>query len=692
MTTEVLEDEHYRVEVGPHGEIRSLLVKEWQVEVIAEPRLAEGFRINLPLPGRLDHYLHSKDQRCELVRVSERRLEIRTDQLLSDLDTFAVRACFTIELSTDGCAFSASVDNDSSYPLAELWFPILGGLHGLGERAATRCITPGYTEARVVDVFGSPAPNALGRERPCHEFCYPGDIVMPWISIGNADTARALYVAELNRLQRRISLVLEQVPGLHGAMSGDNWPSDDELGGDPAGVVLSKVAYPHTRAGRFESGTTLLCAHAGDWHESAKIYRAWFLHHFPLRTSPSWLRREPAWFSSILYQPEDRVIATLEEYGSWLEDAIAIGVTTGELIGWDKGGIERDYPEYVPEERLGGWAGYRDLVRRVHGAGGRLLTFVNYQVLDSCTAWYRDDLHRFRRMDSFGQTENWMAWGYSTLKAATGADVRRHVPASVAVPGFRELIDGYLLRLVHEGADGFQIDKLCVAGQLDFNPGHRREPDLPMCEDLVQAVESAYRACREVNPDFALAAEAGSDRFVPFVDVFYRAATPSDISPLRYAFPEWTACIHVSSPFDFTSINAAMMLGAVLVVEPFNYTRPVSHRAFAPAARYLTECLRIRREYLERIFLADYLDDRQATVASTSESKTLAYRVHAHWRTGQRAIVVTNTGRQPVEYEYALPGATETGAMLVEPFATARGIPTCGQLILPGERFQLILE
>jgi hypothetical protein len=357
-----------------------------------------------------------------------------------------------------------------------------------------------------------------------------------------------------------------------------------------------------------------------------------------------------------------------------------------ELLGWDKGGIERDYPEYIPDERLGGWDAYRRVIERVAAADGNLLTFVNYQVLDACSPAYEQELHRFRRMDSFGQTENWMSWGESTLKASSGADSRRHVPASPAVPGFRELLDAYLVELVRAGSSGLQIDKLTVSGQLDFNPAHTRDPDVAMCEDLVQAIAGLLGQCRAIRPEVAFAGEAGSDRYVPLLDVFYRSATDRDISPLRYAFPEWTSCVHTGLALDRCSVNAAVMLGAVLVIEPLTYQAPLHDPRYAPALAYVTAVLALRRRFLDRIFLADYLD--RGDVRLSASGTEVDFRVHARTSDGARSVVVVNRARDARSYELA--GLGDGQLWIHTPFAEP--VPFGGAAVIDGEGLHVLVS
>src|ERR1039458_1818467 len=97
-----------------------------------------------------------------------------------------------------------------------------------------------------------------------------------------------------------------------------------------------------------------------------------------------------------------------------------------------------------------------------------------------------------------------MAWGESTLIARKALSVHRHVLASVT-PQLKKLLEGYFLERVKDGANGFQIDKLCVGSTLDFNPLNTRKPDVALCEGLVEGIAELLAKCRRINPDFCLA-------------------------------------------------------------------------------------------------------------------------------------------------------------------------------------------
>ena len=85
---------------------------------------------------------------------------------------------------------------------------------------------------------------------PFGELLAPAEgIVMPFFTLHDAESDLGATFCELNRLQRRISLTATVIPGLHLSDAEDDWPSEDELAGAPAGLEIAKVAFPHTRAG-----------------------------------------------------------------------------------------------------------------------------------------------------------------------------------------------------------------------------------------------------------------------------------------------------------------------------------------------------------------------------------------------------------------------------------------------------------
>ncbi len=722
----MIENEVYRLGLDPAtGAITSFFIKPLSCEMIGEPRLAANFRVCLPLEHYQANYIDGMAQKIARIEQNGNSVTVRFSGMTSDKGQYKIDLAYTITLDGDQARFRAKLTNHDSHALSEFWFPRFGGWTQFGPDRMARVAVPGYTGCgHHVSMFKHfPGGMGLGAEAAEWAVNYPG-MVMPFWSIKEDSKNKALYLG-YHDPTLRLSTWHTYLCPTNSGNSADAFLTPEQAKGQPVGLIFSHVRYPFIHSGEsFDSGEFIVRLHDGDWHQAAKFYRQWFTDHWPIDNSQHWLRKQSAWFTSIIYQPEDRIVADFKTYDRWTAEARQFGVNTFELIGWHKGGLERGYPEYVPEEKLGGAAGFQRVIDSIHARGGRVLPFVNYNILDSATDLYKTKLRPYTHQDQFGSTPNWMAWGESTLIARLGLSVRRHLLGSI-VPPLEEMLDNYFLEVAKAGADGLQIDKTVVSTALDFNPLNTRKPDEALNQGLVDAIERLYKKCRAVNPDFCLASEALQDRLIPYVDVYYRAAGGGDIAPLRYAFPEWTACIHVGTPRDFNEVNTAVMLGAVLCIEPMTYQTSMAHPLYADLSRYIGETERIRREWRDTIFTADYLDMTEGTVMEVSvtpkpssrpaeqpaasanaitvspesailqgiNSGTMFWRTHANRANGRRAIVIINKSAQERYYTWKFTHREVTSARLVEPFKPVRDLdhPSHAVKIAP-ERFHIILE
>ncbi len=704
-TDVTIENAMYAVTVdGAHGSIVSLIVKDLGCDMIGEKRLAANFRIGLPLQDYACHYIDGMAQSAPVITSNANSVTVRFSGLASDKGTFPLDLEYIVALDGDAIRFKAKLTNNDSRPVSEFWFPRLGGWTDFGTEKRALLATPNYIGcAHGASLFnGFPGGRGLGAETAEFAANYPG-MVMPWWDLYDAQTDYGLYMGYHDTTCRLSTWHTYLFPNASGRPD-RAWMTPEEAGGAPIGLVFSHVRYPYIQSGEtLDSGEFVMRMHRGDWHSGVKTYREWFMAHFPFDKSNSWLRKQSAWFTSILYQPEDRVVADYKTYDRWCADAQACGIGCYELIGWDRGGIERDYPDYVPEEKLGGRDGFRALLQSINGRGGKCLVFANLNVMDCNTDWYKRELHAFTHQDTFGNTPNWMGWGESTLTARLQLSVRRHVLASI-VPGFEKILEDRFVEIVRDGASGLQLDKICAGSALDFNPLNTLKPDVALCEGLVQSVARLREKCRSVNPDFCIASEAGQDRLIPYVDVFYRNASGSDIAPLRYVFPEWTACQHVAAPRDFNGVNGAVATGAVICAEPDSYQNTLADPQYQALGAYIREVERIRKELADTIFLGAYLDTTGGMIKEVTEnvatggpkfqpaaSTALTYRVHAN-KAGQRAIVVANSWTNERRYFWQFFDGSVTEAEIHEPFEATKSVSNDAPITIKGQSVQILIE
>lgn len=667
----LLENAHFSVEIDPDsGALSSLRVKQNDAELIGERRLMANFRLCVPLPGYLCNYVDGMAEKPAHVAKLGNQVLVELSGMRAERGQVPIDLHYSITLDGDMLRFRARLTNHSPYSVSEFWFPRIGGWTSFGSREAAIAL-PDYTSChRSIRPFRNfPGVRGLGAEAAEFSLDYPG-MVMPWWDVHDAKTNTGLYLGYHDPTFRYSTWHMYLFPEASG-VRGDAWLKPEQAAGKPVGLVFSHVRYPFIGSGEsYDTGEFILHAHPGDWHQGSQLYREWFLKNFPFDKSKSWLRKQSVWFSSIILQPEDRVIADYKTYDRWCQDAERYGVRCDELIGWPHGGLDRDDPVYVPAEVLGGREGYRALLRSIRSRGSRCLSFVNYNVMDGATSLYKEKLKEYRQQDQFGQPTRPMWWGESTLLARKGLSVHHHHLASV-VPDFKKLLISYLIPLVADGADGFQIDKLVAGSTLDFNPLNSRKPDVALCAGLVEGIAELLAECRKINPEFCFASEASQDRLIPYIDVYYRAAGGEGISSLRYVFPEWTAVQHVGTPRDFRGVNGAVLTGAVICVEPGCYQRPMTDPLYRDLANYIREVERIRRELADIIFLGSYHDNQGAEVTAVgagNAQSAIAFAVHGEKQTDRRAIVVANTGFVPCSYRWRFTHRAVRKAKRYEPF------------------------
>ena len=290
-----LENNSYRVEVSrDNGAITRIFDKTAKLDLIREPRLADNFKFTLPLPGKEPwetieaNYILGKDQPLGSCKIEGQALRLKWDKPLRSRtgEKYDVGVTMGIELQGEAVRFTLRIDNQTRYKIGEVFFPILGGITGLGEKyrdlRSTLLVRPvghgANAAAATSDIFVSFANRSeYGDQGPEQVYRYPDDLLEPWVELYNPVLRRSMYLGSHDRAHGPRVLHLELLPGNsgHGRADG-NWPRPAELGGLAAGVLISYVDFPNSPPGKvYEPAAVVLQGHAGGWREGQKIYRKW---------------------------------------------------------------------------------------------------------------------------------------------------------------------------------------------------------------------------------------------------------------------------------------------------------------------------------------------------------------------------------------------------------------------------------
>jgi len=287
-----LEDDHTLIEVSrANGSITRIRDKQSGLELIREPRLAGSFRFSLVLPGKEPwqtieaNWIHSRDQRLSRCEIDGDRLTLRWEGPLRNYlgEEYDASATMTIELTDDGALFRLAIDNRTAYPVGETYFPVLGGIQGVGatygQLKATRMLRPTpdgtTTSADVFRIFANQSP--FGDQGPEQYFACPATQPEPWVAFMAPKADRAALIGAIDPAKRDLVLRLELVPSSSGTTRDDgNWPRPAELNGRPVGAELSFVDTAVGPAGKgYEAAPVFIQFRDGTDEALRGAYAAW---------------------------------------------------------------------------------------------------------------------------------------------------------------------------------------------------------------------------------------------------------------------------------------------------------------------------------------------------------------------------------------------------------------------------------
>jgi len=696
-----LENHLYAIELDDaSGSVRGLRDKARGLEFLREPRLAESFRLLLPLPDLEANYVVGREQELTSLTRTESGAVLRWQgPLVNAQGAFHLDVTMHLEFVGQALHFRLTVANRTEHRLAEVWYPVLGGTLGLGARADNAMLVP-YPEAsaenpfvRFPETMGIGAGGGL--RFPEWAARYPGHLCMPWVSFFNKRLGRGLYFACHDPVPRSKALRMEMHPGLARQRKDSNWPTEEELAemqaDYPAGLVLNWTHFPYVPPGEtWEGPPVVLEFHDGDWHAAAKLYRRWFAESFGLpEVRTDWLRRQIAVQDAMFLLPEGNLSLRYADIPKWAQGAADHGVTSVLISGWDQGGHDNLYPDYSPDPRLGTWEELKAGIEACHAMGSRVYFFVNLQPVDCTTAWWRDELQRYRIMPANGESGSY-GFGMGTLQARLGLTYRPMVNCNPAFPAFREIIVRQMVRLAELGADGVHLDKLGPGGRLDFNPDLPASPDRGEPEGVLAALEEILTACRRVNPDFCLSVESGWDRTLRYAPTTWMWHDRGDhISAVRYTFPEWAPTFAAAQPWDYASVNSSVRFGYQLLLGPARYTASLNDPQYVHLASYVREVMRIRRELADFLDLGEFLDAEGVEVTC---NPAVLFSVHRHAETGARACVLVNTDAAEHTVRVSFPHTAAVRARVYGPFVATAETPLPAEVRIPPNRFVVVVE
>lgn len=336
--------------------------------------------MSLALGQRRDIAVHSEDQRGDVVESADGITVRYTRVTTVDGDTLPVD--FTVSIGSEGNAltFAASGTVGAEARVQEMALPVLEldesterhdevlyRAEGLGRRITSprEKLGRAHTEYMVDDGAGI-----------WESAAYPGELSMPWQGLETGDSF--LYFGRHD-------------PGFRSVMLSSGVPPRK----GPRELWLAAV----TPCGRseFEVGPVVVALLDGSWKAGAAYYRSWADEWY---TGPSTgLLGMQGWQRIIMRHQFGAVQFRYADLVDVYEEGRRHGLDGILLFGWWKGGFDRGYPTYEPDDELGGADELSAAIREIRDRGGFLSLYANGNLIDRTTEYFTEYGHELTKKD-----------------------------------------------------------------------------------------------------------------------------------------------------------------------------------------------------------------------------------------------------------------------------------------------------
>jgi hypothetical protein len=427
------------------------------------------------------------------------------------------QAIFRISVKDESFCFSSSISNaDAEWLPREITYPILTEIKRKGIEAKV------FLPSGLGQCFENPA--MLGSK----SFDYPsGRGTMQWLTINTGKSGFYLATHDESRSKKRFNIAY----------------SIEKQ------AFSSSVTFP-IFSNSFESPEITLRLYHGKWFEAAKYYRSWYDTKFTLPSIPLWVKQEAGWLLAILKQQNGYVMWKYHELDQLCDIATQNGLKTIGLFGWANGGHDYLYPNYIPDDLLGGRAALKAAIERAHKKGIRIVLYANGTLIDASTEFYR-----YEGNNAIALQEDKSAYTSSIRKYNSSTPVV-FAEASYSSKIWRETMLNLALQAHDLGADGILYDQVGVKNAtLNFSTtqDHKLPQESGTKFRYIMMNEIRTRL-KNLNPDFVVMTEGVNDAVLTDIDYFHGWGDGTYPAPnaypglFKYTFPELVKTQRHGSP------------------------------------------------------------------------------------------------------------------------------------------------
>ena len=417
-----------------------------------------------------------------------------------------IRAEFTISVKDDAFCFSGKMKcHSKEWFFKELNYPALSGIRM--NSPETEIFWPAGLGERHED------PSVFGNRT----IQYPGGSAgMAWFSLNAPDEGMYVGIHDTLQESRLISLAYDKTSATFGTH------------------IISQIA-----ADEYELPEVMVQLYRGSWYSAAKFYRNWYDRNYSIVTPPRWVQEESGWILAILKQQNMEVMWPYPEIDRLCDIADSLNMGTIGLFGWAAGGHDHYYPNYPPDNLMGGRSELAKAIERAHGRNKKIILYANGKLMDTST-----DFYRYNGSETMVMKQNRQPDIQYYIKQKNGTPVI-FAQACTGSAIWRKTMLDLGLQAVSLGADGIIYDQVGGMGITTCyaeNHDHRR--GMGDTRNRLGMISEISRAVKKINPEFVMMTEDTNDRILRQVDFHHGCATGSIERAggfpalIRYTFPE----------------------------------------------------------------------------------------------------------------------------------------------------------
>ena len=393
----------------------------------------------------------------------------------------------------------------------------------------------------------------------------------------------------------------------------------------------------------------------GDLYAGLDCYRDWRATWFTPPERPSWIEDVHAWLQIQIHAAEDQQNFRYRDLPEIARECKRRGIAAIQLTGWAEGGQDRGNPSHNTDPVLGTFEELKAAVAACQAMGVKVVLFSKFTWWDASREDYASEGVRHVTKDGFGLPHRAEGYKYFSWTSAATINTVPLLPTCAMSPAFRDLACREFEKMLDLGAAGTLYDQPQVHGNAlyCFDPDHdHAQPAFVYGGDLPLAREFLARIA-ERDPDFALTGELCWDAQMQYHQLLYTRFFEGHVPAYRYIDPFAPMMMQSAGFADRNQLNRCLEYRYVISYEPYNFKgRP------GDAPQTLAYGARVdafRRRYREYLWDAEYRGPQGAAVLRDGVPSR-DYTLYRNATTGKRALVVCNTGDDPIAVEVNVDG------------------------------------